>query len=221
MMDQPSLFDEPIIEPVKIDLPLPDLDRLKQMIEPIDGEARVLDTRLGAWLGYTRDRDIRDLVKSHLVELARHGILRSYTANSRRRGRPATVFYLNHAQVNHLIIYCGLPHLSELRVLVTKVFTEWQQGHLVSTNVKTTIELEDGAAAAEEQAPGSVSLGAVMARVDHVEQVATEAFTVSHQALKLAQSRPMKYPGPATDDAPRAGDWRTWRPIRRGGRGKP
>jgi hypothetical protein len=212
--DQCSLFDEPEPEPLPASLSPPDPSQLQQMIELIGGEPRVLDTRLGAWLGFKDPLDARQFIRRSMTELSSLGILAHRELNLGRRGRPAIAFLLNQAQVNHVITYCGLPNLSELRVLVTKVFTAWQSGHLAATDATTTIDLQDAVAAAEEQMPGSTQLGALTERLGRVEQVATEAFTVGHQALKLAQSAaPTKYPGPA--DEPRAGDPSTWRPIHR------
>jgi hypothetical protein len=208
-MEQPSLFDDEQAPPIELLLPTHDLAELHRMIELVNGEPRILDTRLGAWLGYDRADNIRRLVNSHLVELGGLGILRSSYANSGRRGRPAIAFLLNRAQVNHLIAYCGLPNLSELRVLVTKVFTEWQAGNLVSTNAVTTIALQDAVAAAEEQMPGSATLGAEMARLDErldkehdynaeqfteIRALAQEAVNLGQHAVKIAQARPMTYP---------------------------
>lgn len=162
---QCSLFDEPT-SAVAIILPTHNLDELRALIELVDGEPRILDIRLAAWLGYDDVRAFRQLIKRHIGEFARFGILSQRVTNSGRRGRPGISYYLNQRQTNHGISYCGLPNLSELRVLVTEVFSAWQEGNLVSTNAETTIRLQDAAETAEQQHPGSVALGAEMAKLD-------------------------------------------------------
>jgi hypothetical protein len=50
-------------------------------------------------------------------------------------------------------------------------------------------------------------------RIERVEQVATEAWAVGHQALKLAQGR-TTYPAGKSSE-PHPGDWKTWRAIKK------
>jgi hypothetical protein len=213
-MSQPSLFDNDTLPETALPMPTHDIEQLKKMIVLIDGEGRILDANLGAWLGYRRVEKIRELIRRHWRELVALGSLPQRGVNpGSKGGRPTFAYYLNQAQVNHLIIFCGLPDLSETRVLVTKVFTEWQNKNLASTNAETTIELQDAVEAAERQKPGSTQLGKLAERVERLEadvsdtkRTATEAWSDAKHALKLVQSPPLKYPKPS---APIDPNWPT------------
>jgi hypothetical protein len=208
--DQCSLFDEPA-EIIKSELSPPDFDALVQLFEMIDGESRIADDRLGTWASYER---IDMWIARNSADLLALGKLAQTVQVSGHRGPRRVTTHLNVKQTRCFLTQSRLPHLRPYRTRVMIILDEYEAGTLVSTNAETTIRLQDATAAAEEQMPGSTQLGAVVERLVRVEQVATEAFTVGHQALKLAQAPPMKYPGAA--DQPRAGDPTTWRPIKRG-----
>ena len=186
MMIQASLFgDESLPEGKPALLPTHDLTELQRMIELVNGEPRILDTRLGAWLGFKDPLDARQGIRRSpmMRELSALGILAQRELNSFRRGRPTIGFLLNQAQANHYITHCGLPDLSDLRVLVTKVFTAYQSGHLAPTDAATEIDLQDAAVAAEGQMPGSATLGAEMARLQPLLSKTHDGVTNANEKL--------------------------------------
>lgn len=125
-------------------------------IEDVDGEPRVLDTALGAALGYERPRDIRQLIERLDPKLRELGVLRYRAANTpdpAGRGRPTNEYLLSLPQINFLITRCGLPRADEWCVQIAQVFTAWQTGNLKAADLQTAAELQDAAEVAADAAP--------------------------------------------------------------------
>lgn len=64
-------------------------------------------------------RNVRsDLIKPNLTELKGFGILRETHANSRKRGRPALVYYLNEEQA---LLLCMFSHTEKAQAVRAEV----------------------------------------------------------------------------------------------------
>jgi hypothetical protein len=73
-------------------------------------EPRVVDTALGAALGYERPRAIRQLIERFPSQLRELGVLPQRVANTpdpEGRGRPSYESLLNLNQINYLITRCA------------------------------------------------------------------------------------------------------------------
>lgn len=116
-------------------------------IEDIEGEPRVVDIALGAALGYERPRDIRKLIDRFNKQLGELGVLRQRGANTpdpEGRGRPTQENLLNLAQINYLIIRCGLPRADEWCVQIARVFTDGRWESCFSPESRTDQLTENG-----------------------------------------------------------------------------
>lgn len=97
----------------------------------VENEPRILDTDLAAALGMSRPRDIRgNLIGPNRPELERHGILREMNANSGKRGRPVTAFYLNEQQALLITLFSRTEKAEDIRELVINVFMAWRRGQM-------------------------------------------------------------------------------------------
>ena len=116
-----------------------------------EGEPRVVDTVLGAALGYERADRIRDMVSRKRDLFLGAGNLPTRAANYRNAGagRPGREFLLNREQVNLAILLCGLPNVDGIKAHVAKVFTAWEEGRLKAADLETAVALQDSAEAAE------------------------------------------------------------------------
>lgn len=124
------------------------LDLAALQIEDIDGEPRVVDTVLGAALGYRRDRDIRQLIERVIpLDNLRHRAANS--PDTKGRGRPAQEYLLDQTQIAYLITRCSLPRADKYCELIAHVFTAWQTGTLQATNLETAVALQDTAEAVQ------------------------------------------------------------------------
>jgi hypothetical protein len=143
------------------------IDLLK--VVDCDGEPRVVDTVLGAALGYDRPRDLRKLIERHREKLEKIALARHRGApikSGKGRIEQVTEYLLTREQINYLITRCGLPNADHYCLLIAKVFTAWQEGRLVSTDAKTTIELQDAAEKAATAAPALSALAAMEKRIN-------------------------------------------------------
>lgn len=103
-------------------------------LQPIDDEPRVLDLRLAEALEFGRPRDIRQLIERNRLELETHGVLRHGAANSSDplgRGRPATEYWLNEAQLLVVCMRSDALRAQDVRGDVIAVFKAWRHGKLV------------------------------------------------------------------------------------------
>jgi hypothetical protein len=82
-----------------------------------EGEPRVVDTVLGAALGYGRPERIRDLIQGRADLFRGAGNLprRAVNSDDPGRGRPSREFLLNREQVNLAILLCGLPNVDGVK----------------------------------------------------------------------------------------------------------
>lgn len=118
------------------------------------GEPRVLDLRLAEALGYERPRKIRDIIKSNIDELARHGEMvalvggvdaatsggieglpRSGASLPRsganpNGGRPATEYLLTEGQALVVCLLARTERAADVRYQVISVFLAWRKGTL-------------------------------------------------------------------------------------------
>lgn len=154
-------------------------------VEDIDGEARVVDTALGAALGYERPRKIRELIERLMPQLAELGGLPHRGANPHELGgRPTIEYLLNLKQINYLITRCGLPRADEWCVHIATVFTAWQEGRLRTDRLDDAVDIQDSAEAAAEAAPQISALTKDMVReLQDILKVELKAET-SHLATR-------------------------------------
>lgn len=107
-----------------------DFDPAKLAVVEWEGEARVVDTVLGAALGYERPRKLHELIARKLRLFGQVGSLPQRGANlyTPQGGRPGREYLLNREQVNLAILLCGLPNVDAAKAHIAKVFTAWEEG---------------------------------------------------------------------------------------------
>lgn len=132
-----------------------DFDPAKLAVVEWEGEPRVVDTVLGAALGYDRPDKIRQVIyrKRALFEGAGSLAHRGTNLYDPKGGRPSREFLLNREQVNLAILLCGLPNVDGIKAHVAKVFTAWEEGRLKAADLETAVALQDSAEAAAASAP--------------------------------------------------------------------
>ncbi len=96
-----------------------------------DGEPRIADVKLGAVLGYGRDRDIRKLIERATPELETYGGLVSQRATASRSqggGSPTDEYLLNEGQA---LVICALSRTemaAQVRRALIDVFMAFRKG---------------------------------------------------------------------------------------------
>jgi len=115
-----------------------------------DGIPRVLDTDLGAWLGYKNPNHIRELLKGkkgtdHLAVMEEFGLVTQvavpYTCGKGRVGE-TTSYHLTRDQAVYITSQCGTPKARALTVFVVKVFGKFLDGKLIAKDKQTAHELK-------------------------------------------------------------------------------
>lgn len=98
----------------------------------IDQTPRVMDLRLAEELGFSRARDIRDLIDRHAEALRQLGPLPTTIEKpSQRGGRRATAYWLNKQQALYLCTKSETSRATEATLLMVKVFDAYTSGQKV------------------------------------------------------------------------------------------
>lgn len=98
------------------------------VLHEIDGEPRVLDTDIGANLGFERPRKIRDLILRNINEFERFGSLAPRRGKS--RGQYFTEYRLNEEQALLAATLSDAPRSADVRHMLIKVFVAWRRGQI-------------------------------------------------------------------------------------------
>lgn len=98
----------------------------------IEGEPRVRDTDLAAWLQFDYAPEIRRLIERNREEIEMHGGLCSRAINpGPNGGRPGKAYYLNEGQA---LVICALSRTAKaatVRKALIDVFMAYRSGKLV------------------------------------------------------------------------------------------
>lgn len=137
-----------------------DFDPAKLAVVEWEGEARVVDTVLGAALGYERPRTLHDLIARKRLLFGEAGVLpsRSVKLYTPEGGRPTVEYLLNREQVNLAILLCGLPNVDAVKAHIAKVFTAWEDGRLTARDLHTAVDLQESREAAAVAAPDMAAI---------------------------------------------------------------
>jgi hypothetical protein len=132
-----------------------DFDPAKLAVVEWEGEARVVDTVLGAALGYERAERVRELITRNRRLFEEAGKLPRYSGVSAapKRGPMGCSYLLNREQVNLAILLCGLPNVDAVKAHIAKVFTAWEDGRLTARELQTAVDLQESREAAAVAAP--------------------------------------------------------------------
>jgi hypothetical protein len=115
---------------------------LADLNETIAGrEPRVRDLELAEWLGFERQRDIRQLIERNLEELGTHGGvvvapiggggLRYGAANPPRKGgRPGLEYWLNEQQALLICMFSRTAEAAAVRKQVIDLYVAWRRGQV-------------------------------------------------------------------------------------------
>lgn len=73
----------------------------------------------------------KNLIEPNIDELRRYGNLSAINSNSGKPGRPALRYYLNREQASLVSVFSRVPKAADVREEIIKVFSAYQDGHLV------------------------------------------------------------------------------------------
>lgn len=91
-----------------------------------DGTPRILDLRLAELLGFTRPREIRDLILRHRHSLERFGEVRGTAPQTTALGgRPGRAYWLNRKQALYLCAKSETPRAAEVTIAMVEVFDQF------------------------------------------------------------------------------------------------
>ena len=103
-------------------------------LQPIRGEPRIRDIKIGEALGFDRANSVRVLIKRNMAELLDYGTVHQIDALV-RRPQGGTVagceFWLNEPQTILLCMFSNTPAAAAVRKQVIDVFMAWRQGKTV------------------------------------------------------------------------------------------
>lgn len=127
-------------------------------VREIENEGRILDTDLGAALGYEKPSAIRQLIARHMDALLALGGLPHRVENpGAKGGRPSMAYWLNEQQALYITLKSNTPTAQTVTVEVIKVFTAWRHGKLVPAQplIPNFTDPEEAAVAWLEEQYGS------------------------------------------------------------------
>jgi hypothetical protein len=119
----------------------------------IDGEPRARDLDIAERLGFSRPRDIRQLIEGNKAELEGFGTLARRAAASIVSGKGRVMetqeYWLSEEQVLLVASLSKAPHAASVRAMLIRVFVAWRRGHLMpgaalSSDVMEMIRRTDG-----------------------------------------------------------------------------
>lgn len=97
----------------------------------INHEPRMLDIRLAEALGFSRPRQIRDLIKRHESALKSLGELFCRTVRQNAKGRPSGEYWLTKKQALYLCTKSETPNATEVTIQMVEVFDQVMTGQTV------------------------------------------------------------------------------------------
>lgn len=101
----------------------------------IDGEPRIRDLDLAAWLGLGQVLNIRQVISANRNELETHGGFHVANENpGKQGGSPGKAYYLNEGQA---LVICALSRTdkaAQVRKALIDVFMAYRKGKLVHVN---------------------------------------------------------------------------------------
>lgn len=99
------------------------------VLNPVEGELRILDTELGTRLGFGVPLDIRKLIKRHEADLARMGVLATVAkTSSGKGGRPTDEYYLNRKQAVFITAKSETPEATDITIEIIERFDAYERG---------------------------------------------------------------------------------------------
>lgn len=128
----------------------------------IDGEPRIQDLVLAKSLGFSRPRNVRDIIRSNRRELEGYSGLRAIKDSpTTGAGRPATTYWLNEPQAILICMFSRTDKAEDARRQIIDVFMEWRRGKTIpvrahdrrtSTKIEKAISLANSIARIEDVA---------------------------------------------------------------------
>lgn len=187
---QPSLFDDlPVAnrdaEPKPATV-LPPFDPRLLPITEYDGEPFVLETDLGAQLGYTRADNIKRLI-DRLEKRPSWGSLRYRDAmiqigkGGRRLVRQRL---LTEKQLVLTCMACELPNLDEVQSLIAEVFIAWHHGKMRPGDAHTEVKIQEATDQAIDAMPAFFEWSR---EIQETGRAAREAKRAAERAARAAE----------------------------------
>jgi hypothetical protein len=198
-------------------LPEPGSLDLEQLFALIREDGTVSHIKFANWCGYQRPTWFRQLIERRADEIEKaHGsVLYGTTLIKGGKGNRQQVreYYLNHAQLNHLLIVSGLPQLQALRGLIATVFTSWQGGKFRPTDTDTEVKVQEATDRVIDSTPGIMQLGFELARREDALRAAQYAQQARDAAMRtestIKKVEQTKHKGP-TAEADRCSRYIIW-----------
>lgn len=160
-LEQPAMSEQ---EKPVAEAPSPTFDLALHVIEE---EPRVLDTDLAAQLGIKAERQIRELIKRNLSEIAEHGgVVQHDTLVS---GNKVKAFYLNEPQAVLISILSKTERAKQARSEVIRVFTAWRRGQLAPAVASIDTDAMKANAQLAASAAGGAAKNAVTPHIRHID----------------------------------------------------
>jgi hypothetical protein len=144
-------------------------------VEPVNGEARVLDLDIAARLEFERPRKIRELIERNMLELERYGTLPRRGATPEGGGPTATEYWLNEGQA---LLICALSKTlrsADVRQELIEVFLAYRHGLIVPA------------------APAAYQIGALFESVEEIKRkacgTAADVIDIKNYLVQMAPPR--------------------------------
>lgn len=112
-------------------------------LSEVDGEPRALDLEVAKRLGFSRDRDVRQLIERNAAELETFGrIARRSAAQLRSNGatHETTEYWLNEEQALLISALSKTERAAAVRAMLIRVFVAWRKGRLAGLAAPSTAE---------------------------------------------------------------------------------
>ena len=105
----------------------------------VGDEPVIKDTILAERLGFSRNRDVRFMIRNNFPELESHGMVSRTTSAKPPRGskggRPEEAYFLNEPQALVICMLSRTERAAEVRGQIIKVFMAWRRGQLAPVAV--------------------------------------------------------------------------------------
>jgi hypothetical protein len=103
---------------------------IKDLNNEVNHEPRIMDLRLGEFLGFAQPVNIKKLIRKHIVALEK--IATVSAVETVKRGQKSTSYYLNKKQAIYICIKSETELATEKTLEIVEIYDAYTQGKLTS-----------------------------------------------------------------------------------------